>query len=218
MENNQKNVKVSKQTFSKNKVVIWSLSILIAVLLVVNGLLISLAYFTETRSGSSIITFGSVQVNAYALNGTTKENTIKLDSNQLIAGAVTTKNLQIEVAGLNDCYVRLTGEFQIAVDNTNYVAYNDFVSFSIDSSNWKLCEGKYYYTSPLSGTSSANGGSTIYVPVKFTVSENFGNSSLANDIVYKNKPYKIVITIESCQSEGTSIGSGSNFDYTKWVS
>lgn len=216
---NKNLVEVRTKTSSKSKIAIWALAIVVAVLVVVNGFLISLAYFSNSAQGSSIITFGSVEVEAYALNGSEKTNTITLDASNLMAGVTTTKDIQIDVIGKNNCYIRLSGQFQIALDGSNYVA-NDLITFSIDTTtntNWKLCDGKYYYTSPLNGTSATGGASTITVPLNMTVSEDFGNSSLNNSSQYNNKPYKIIISIESCQAEGTSLGSGANFDYTQWV-
>ncbi|MGN1221603.1 MAG: hypothetical protein ACI4TT_00030 [Christensenellales bacterium] len=206
-----------KQKKSNNKLLI-PLIVVISVLLILNVVLISMAFFSDKATGESIITFGSVETNAYILQGGNKLTSISLDSNDLIAGAVTQKDLHIDVTGKSNCYVRLTGEFKIATDGTNYVNASDLVSFSVDTTTatgWKLCEdGKYYYTSVLNGTETGS-ASTLSLPIKFTVSNEFGNSS--GDVIFNNKPYKIIVLVESCQSEGTSLGSGNSFDYTKWV-
>lgn len=218
----ENNVQINLQKRTSNKKLFVPLAIIVAVLIIANIILVSLAFFSDKAYGESIITFGSVETEAYVMNGSSKSTVITLDNNNLIAGAVTTKDLHIDVTGKNNCYVRLTGEFRIAVDGTNYVNVSDLISFSLGTTtNWKLCEdGKYYYTAPLNGTESGN-ASKITVPIKFTVSENFGNSNLDGTSVYENKPYSILITIQACQSrvDGTEnyLGSGSAFDYTKWI-
>ena len=214
----QKNLIKVKQKKSNNKLLI-PLIITVAILLILNVVLISVAFFSDKATGESFITFGSVETNAYILQGGNKLTNISLDTNNLIAGEVTQKDLHIDVTGKNNCYVRITGTFKIATDGTNYVDASNLVSFSVDTTTaigWKLCaDGKYYYTSVLNGTQTGS-ASTLSLPIKFTVSNEFGNSD--NDAVYHNKPYKIIVLVESCQSEGTSLGSGNSFDYTKWVS
>lgn len=215
--NNQNTIQVQKK--SSKKMIIPFVA-LIAILFISNLIMIGLAFFTDKATGESIVTFGSIETSAYIMENSQKSTTITLDSNGLIAGAETEKELHIDVTGKNDCYVRVTGEFRVAVDGSTYIDASDLVSFSIDTttnSGWKLCDdGKYYYTSILSGTDSGN-ASKLTLNIKFTVSEDFGNSNLDGTSVYKNKPYNIIVSVESCQSEGTSIGSGNTFDYTKWV-
>ena len=214
----QKSVKIMPKKSSKKMFV--PIAIVLAVLFVANLVLIGVAFFSDKATGSSIVTFGTISTDAYIMQNGQKSTTISLDSNNLMAGDVTEKELHIDVTGSKDCYVRLKGEFRIAVDGSNYVDASDLISFSIDTTTatgWKLLDGKYYYTSVLNGTESGN-ASQLTLPIRFTVSNSFGNSNLDSTSVYKNKPYKIVITIESCQAEGTSLGSGNTFDHTQWVS
>ena len=197
-----------------------TLAVAMAVLFIANIVLVTTAFFSDTARGSSVVTFGTIKTDAYIMENSTKSTTINLSANNLIAGAVTEKELHIDVIGTSDCYVRVTGEFQIAIDGSNYISASDLVGFSIDTTaatGWKLLDGKYYYTSVLSGTDSGS-ASKLTLPIKFTVSETFGNSNVSGTSVYKNKPYKVMVTVESCQAEGTSIGSGASFDHTKWVS
>ena len=214
----QKNLIEVKQKKSNNKLLI-PLIITVALLLILNVVLISVAFFSDKATGESVITFGSVETNAYILQGGNKLTNISLDTNDLIAGEVTQKDLHIDVTGKNNCYVRITGVFKIATDDTNYVDASNLVGFSVDTTTatgWKLCaDGKYYYTSVLNGTETGS-ASTLSLPIKFTVSNEFGNSS--GDVIYNNKPYRIIVLVESCQATGTEMGSGDAFDYTKWVS
>lgn len=203
-----------------NKKWVMPLAVALVVLFIANIIFITVAFFSDTAKGSAVVTFGTISTDAYIMENSTKTTRINLDTNELIAGSVTQKQLHIDVTGTGDCYVRVTGEFRVAVDGTNYVAINNLVTFSIDTTTatgWKLLDGKYYYTSVLNGTDSGN-ASKLTLPIKFTVSENFGNSSLDGQSIYKNKPYRIVVSVESCQAEGTQLGSGNSFDHTKWVS
>ena len=219
MENKNLGIKVQQR---RNKKTIIAFSVVIAILLILNIILISVAFFSDRGSGESIVTFGSISVDSYVMESGQKKTSISLDSNELIAGATTTKDLHIDVTGKNDCFVRLKGEFQISFDNgITYESASEFIGFSIDTeenTNWQLYNGKYYYNSLLQGTETSGGASKINVDVTFTVDKNFGNSNDDNTSIYKNKPYKIVITIETCQAEGSSLIVGNVFHPENWIS
>lgn len=214
----QNNVKVMPK--KANKKLIVPVAIMCAILFIANIIMVSMAFFSDKATGSAVVTFGSVSTDAYVMQNSQKQTSITLDSNELIAGAVAQREFHIDVTGKSDCYVRITGEFRIAVDGTNYISANDLVTFSVDTSSaigWKLLDGKYYYTSVLNGTDTGS-ASKLTLPIKFTVSDSFGNTSQDGTSVYKNKPYQVVISVESCQAEGTDMGTGNGFDHTKWVS
>ena len=188
-------------------------------LFITNIILVTTAFFSVTAKGSSIVTFGTISTSAYVMENSQKVTNLTIDSNSLVAGAVIEKELHVDVTGQSDCYVRVSGEFRIAVDGTNYVDASDMVSFSVDTTTatgWKLLDGKYYYTAVLNGTDSGS-ASSLTLPIKFTVSDSFGNTNADGTSVYKNKPYKIIVLVESCQAEGVDLGSGNSFDHTKWV-
>lgn len=209
----------TKNNTSRKKYIIPLVAVVLV--LILSNIMVTLAFFTDRATGESIITFGSVGTSAYILDGQTKLNTITLDSNELISGQVTTKDLHIDVTGKNDCYVRVKTEFQIAADGSTYVAANDLVSITLDingNSNWVLSDGRYYYKSPLNGTTSQGGAGSVNVDLVITVSDTFGSSNLDNSTIYKNKAYKVIVLVESCQSEGTSLGSGNSFNPGNWVS
>jgi hypothetical protein len=199
-----------------NKTLIWVLAILVAMLFVANVVLISFAYFSDTKSSQSIVTFGTVKIDGYVKNGTTKERTISLDSNQLIAGSATTKNVTIEVTGNSSCFVRVSGSFLMNISGDTYVPKTEFINFYIDTdsstnANWVKDGDYYYYTQPLSSSATTN------VEVTFEVSKDLGNSSLDNTTEYNNKAYKILVTIESCQEYGSNLIVDNAFHPENWI-
>ena len=225
MENNKNNsngnlpnideIRKSTQTKVKgntNKKLIILLSAIVAILLIANIVIVSFAFFTDKASGSASIEFGSIGIIANVKDQS--DNKITLDSNDLMAGAETTKTIVVRVTGKNDCYIRMKGDFQ--VEKTS----RDFVEFSIDGPNWVTNEtnanDKYlYYNQKLNGTALTGVGSELTITVKIKVSEKFGNK--ADDIEYANKPYTITIRFEACQSDNTELQPGTNFDPTKFV-
>ena len=197
----------------------WILMLLIAIVIISNVTIIAVAYFSDDSVGSSVVTMGTVSIDA-KVDG---EDKITLNNNNLIAGEVTTKTLTVDVTGTADCYVRVKSEFKIYV-NGNFKTY-DFVTFNItdssenvgDNKNWvKHTDGYYYYKQVLNGTMKSPIGN-ITSEITYTVSEQFGNSNLDGSEVYNGQEYQITLYVETCQAEhGSDIGSGTSFNPTKW--
>lgn len=212
-------IRKANQTRTKgntNKKIIILLSAIVAILLIANIVIVSLAFFTDKASSSASIEFGSIGIKANVQGQA--DNKITLDSNDLMAGAETTKIIDVTVTGKNECYIRMKGEFK--VENTS----RDFVKFSIvdpnddtkTDENWRVYnDGYLYYNQQLNGTASAGGASTISIKLKIKVSEEFGNK--VTDVDYANKPYNITIRFDACQSANTELKPGTEFDPSKFV-
>lgn len=225
MENNQKglpNIDAIKRAQpirvknNTNKKLIVILSVLIAILLIANIAIVSLAFFTDKASSSASIEFGSIGIKANVQGQA--DNKITLDSNELMAGAETTKTIVVTVTGKNECYIRMKGDFKVEIDGT-YTSQK-FVEFSIDDANWvkntKNTNDEYlYYNQQLNGTASTGGASTLEINVKIKVSEEFGNK--VTDVNFANKPYLIMVRFDACQSANTELQPGTNFDPSKFV-
>ena len=226
MENNQKGlpnideikraqpIRVKSNT---NKKLIVILSVLIAILLIANIVIVSLAFFTDKKSSSASIEFGSIGIKANVEGQA--DNKITLDSNDLMAGAETQKTIVVTVTGKNECYIRMKGEFKVQINGT-YTSQK-FVEFSIiEDSNWvkntKNASDDYlYYNQQLNGTASTGGASTITIKLKIKVSEEFGNK--VTDVNFANKPYQIMVRFDACQSANTELKPGADFDPSKFV-
>lgn len=212
-------IRKANQTRTKgntNKKIIILLSAVVAILLIANIVIVSFAFFTDKASGSASIEFGSIGIKANVQEQA--DNKITLDSNELMAGAETTKIIVVTVTGKNECYIRMKGEFK--VENIS----RDFVNFSIvdpnddtkTDENWRVYnDGYLYYNQQLNGTASAGGASTFSIKLKIKVSEEFGNK--VSDTNYANKPYNITIRFDACQSANTELKPGAEFDPSKFV-
>lgn len=225
MENNQKglpNIDAIKRAQpirvknNTNKKLIVILSVLIAILLIANIAIVSLAFFTDKASSSASIEFGSIGIKANVQGQA--DNKITLDSNDLMAGAETHKTIVVTVTGKNECYIRMKGEFKVQINGT-YTSQK-FVKFIIEDSNWvkntKNASDDYlYYNQQLNGTASTGGASTISIKLKIKVSEEFGNK--VTDVNFANKPYQIMVRFDACQSANTDLKPGANFDPSKFV-
>lgn len=225
MENNQKglpNIDAIKRAQpirvknNTNKKLIVILSVLIAILLIANIAIVSLAFFTDKASSSASIEFGSIGIKANVQGQA--DNKITLDSNDLMAGAETHKTIVVTVTGKNECYIRMKGEFKVQINGT-YTSQK-FVKFIIEDSNWvkntKNASDDYlYYNQQLNGTASTGGASTISIKLKIKVSEEFGNK--VTDVNFANKPYQIMVRFDACQSANTELKPGANFDPSKFV-
>lgn len=229
METNQNNsngkvpnideIRKATQTRTKgntNKKIIILLSAIVAILLIANIVIVSLAFFTDKASSSASIEFGSIGIKANVEGQ--EDNKITLDSNDLMAGATTIKTIVVEVVGTNDCYIRMKGDFQVEINGT-YTSQK-FVEFSIDDERWvkndKNQGDEYlYYNQKLNGTALTGVESELTITVKIKVSEEFGNK--VTDVNFANKPYKITIRFDACQSDNTELQPGTNFDPSKFV-
>lgn len=212
-------IRKANQTRTKgntNKKIIILLSAVVAILLIANIVIVSLAFFTDKASSSASIEFGSIGIKANVQSQA--DNKITLDSNDLMAGAETYKTIVVTVTGKNECYIRMKGEFKVQINGT-YTSQK-FVEFSIEDSNWvkntKNASDDYlYYNQQLNGTASTGGASTISIKLKIKVSEEFGNK--VTDVNFANKPYQIMVRFDACQSANTELKPGANFDPSKFV-
>ena len=229
METNQNNsngkvpnideIRKATQTRTKgntNKKIIILLSAVVAILLIANIVIVSLAFFTDKASSSASIEFGSIGISANVKGQ--EDNKITLDSNDLMAGATTIKTIVVKVTGKNDCYIRMKGDFQVEINGT-YTSQK-FVEFSIDDNRWvkndKNQGDEYlYYNEQLKGTASTGGPSTMEINVKIKIGgKDFGSDDGKK---YENKPYKITIRFDACQSANTELKPGAEFDPSKFV-
>ena len=192
-----------------NRPLLFGIVVLCAILLVTNLIMVTLSYFTDVSKVNQIVTFGSVETSAYILNSdSTKSGTIEFDANELISGGQATRKLGVDIIGKNSCYSRVSGDFLVNIEGEwlSKVAY-DHVDITIDTvanANWILADDGLYYC-----TSVFNTGESTSVDIVFSFARSFGNLNA-------NRDYKVAIFVEACQAEGTELGTGASFDYTKW--
>lgn len=209
----QSNTKLTKKN-SPLKVVSIVFYVLIAVLIVLNVVVMSMAYFSDERTNSeTIITTGSVKLTANFISdaGTSFTSAINEDSSRIMDGYTKTKNVAITVSGTSACYIRFSVAFKVGtVDKTSLLTYtidtttgqktiNSKTYGSLpNSSNWILANGTNVYYYKVSLTASSNN----YIPMTYNIN-GLGNAD-------QDKECKIILTIDSIQSAGKDFSSATS--------
>lgn len=196
----------------KNRKYIIFISILCILLIAVNVLNITLAYFTDkqTSSQSSILTFGKIRINAYfAPNSGNPTEDFTFISSDVSTGSTLQRNIIIQNADdAEKCAVRIYFKFEIDagngfqdVTNQNYLRMG-----VVNSSNWTNESGsKYYYYNLALNTKTDSptiDGSQINETISFTILETFGRDNLQTYFGVsnlENVKYKISLCCEAVQ-------------------
>lgn len=196
----------------KNKKYIILISLLCVLLIAVNILNLTLAYFTDkkTSSSSSFLTFGKIKINAYfAPNSNNLTEDFTFDSSDVTTGSTLQRNIIIQNAdNAEKCAVRIYYKFEInAGKGFQDVSNENFLKLSVvNANNWTSnSNSKYYYYNKALNTktsSSSTDGSQIAETISFTITENFGRDNLetyfkVSDL--KNVQYKISLCCEAVQ-------------------
>lgn len=200
----------------KDTVVKVTMLILLVLLFISNTIFMSLAFFTDSatsKPATSILTFGTVKVNAECFKGDVKQDPIVLDE-QLAPGSEIVRKLTIENTGNVQIYVRIKGVFNFVSDSLD----DSFIEFNIASAQANPVAGTsvvtynnddyFYYNMPLAAKQK------IEIECQFEVDEGFGHAMDGN--VYSNAAYNIQVLIEACQAANTGIGSGATFNPQNW--
>lgn len=159
----------------------------------------TLAYFTDSKEASNVITMGNVGINLTEpiFSENNENNTItNVTPNQTIQ-----KDPLISVKNdSNDCYIRASLNI---VGLTNSQTAELEKAININEGWTKSSDGYYYYNSKLTK------GSEVYLFETFTVPENWG-SEIAN------KEFKINVKAEAIQADNFT-PSMSNGAITGWA-
>ncbi len=112
----------------------------------------TIAYFTADDTAANVITAGNVNIEL-------QENMIAKESGETVAfqdqtgvmpGSEVSKIVQIKNTGDQPVYVRISMDTAIAlVNGSPDEADLSLISFDIDTENWTLQNGFYYYNAPL---------------------------------------------------------------------
>lgn len=192
-----------------NRVVFIVLCVLIAFLLVFNVILITNAYFTDSRTTAnpSVITTGNVTISYVVKDSenTPIETPIVLSDDALIPGDPIDYSIDVTNDGKNNCYIRMKLKFEVKVDSVweevPIVVMNSRTGFSgFEKTETVGAEDvKYLYYG--SAVNTANATKTVSFPIRFVVSE----SEDVELINYTGKQYKITVIIEAIQSTGVTL-------------
>lgn len=202
MERNDLGVaKISRKT-NTNKLIFISVCIMIAIIIAVNVVIISAAYFTATkRSNDSVITTGNVNISYVVKNSNNETITAPLDlgSNSIIPGQENQYSLVITNSGNNSCYVRMKALFEI-YENGGYTSnYNSLVQLKTGNASVAFeLDNVVYYKQTNSGIIEPLASVTI--PIKFVV-----NETASQELVSLSScTYRITLTIQALQSQGVT--------------
>lgn len=196
----------------KNKKYIILISLLCILLIAVNILNITLAYFTDKKSAenSSILTFGKINIDAYfAPNSGNLTENFTFESKDVMTGSTLDRNIIIQNAeDAEKCAVRITYVFELdAGSGFKDVTDKHYLTMSVkNSSNWTISSDSmyYYYNSALNTKTSTptTDGSQIAETITFTITEQFGKENLENEFNVSNLQsvqYRIKLKCEAVQ-------------------
>ena len=219
---NSQAVNAKKQRI-RNNVIFTVLCILIAILLLVDFITISNAYFTSSRNteNPSVITTGNVDFSYRVYNGAgtdiTSSEPITLGTETLLPGNEIHYKLAITNSGNVNCYIRMKCSLEIEIDDA-YVEvdilrvktrsvenqYDKSFDINVDSSNVHSNTIVYYKNADPSDTH--NGvipvNSTVEIPIKFVLDE-----ATEEFNAYANRRYRVYLTIESIQAPGVTLSN-----------
>ena len=193
-----------------NKIVFAVLCVLIAFLLVFNIVLITNAYFTDSRyTNPSVVTTGNVTISYLVKDSenVTLESAIVLSDEALVPGDPIDYNINVTNDGKNNCYIRMKLKFEVKVagvfQEIPIVVMNARAGFSgfekTETVNSKQVKYLYYG----SAVNTSNATKTVNFPVTFVISESEGMEI----IDYTGSEYKITVIIEAIQATGITLSS-----------
>ena len=191
-----------------NRIVFIILCILIAFLLAFNIILVTNAYFTNSRyTNPSVVTTGNVAINYVVKDSqnTTLSSAIVLSDDALIPGDPIDYTIEVTNDGNNNCYIRMKLKFEVKIDNVWTEVPIVVMSSRTGFSGFEKTETvgaedvKYLYYG--SAVNTANATKTVSFPIQFVVAE----SNDVELINYTGKQYKITVIIEAIQSTGITL-------------
>ena len=193
-------IKKIKKRELVSRIVFIILCSLIGILLVSNGVLITNAYFSSSQTSSSVVTTGNVAVTLYDSLDNEITSAINLGTSVLVPGNQTEYTFKVKNTGRNNEYVRLS--MSCLIDGS---AKDSVVDMRSNEHTHLFVVGDYiYYNAEIAPNS------TVSIPVKFVISEDFGNvDDEGND--YRNVTYSITVNVEGHQSVGVTLNQSSGW-------
>ena len=194
-----------KKTKSKTKNYLIAITILCVALIVVNILNITLAFFTDrdsTDSKSSLLTFGTIKINAYFKedSGNLSQD-FTFSTSDVSTGSVIQRKIIVKNAdNAESCSLRIYYKFEVdAGTGKGYqdVSSSNYLKLSVQNeNNWTGYSKYLYYNLAIAS------GESIDETVKFEVQDNFGRYNLEKDLGIsnlKNVNYRISLYFEAVQ-------------------
>ena len=196
-----------------NRIIFIILCVLIAFLLTFNVVMISTAYFTNSRyTNPSIVTTGNVAISYLVKDGegNTINTAITLSEEDLLPGDAINYTIDVTNEGKNSCYIRIKCKFEIQLDGVyqekSIVVMNYVDDFADGFEREETVNAKtinYLYHNSAVPTTGAN--KTISFPIELKIAES--NDQELIDSQYSGKLHRITITIEALQSVGVTQSS-----------
>lgn len=210
MENN---VVLNRRKKAKEKILFIILCIVIALIVIGNILAITLAYFTDRKSGSASIRTGTIKVIGYVYSEEDEEYTtdiLTLENDIVYPGSLTTQKIKLVNNGTGAFYIRMNCAMELNLNGSYQPSsFLEISSISLPSGVTgsfikSTDDGKYYYTGSLAKNSYIED-----IEVTFRVKPELGNNDLANTIGYQNIPYKMFLDIEVIQTNSITLDTTS---------
>lgn len=117
----------------------------------------TLAYFTDVDRATNVITMGTVDIDIEEWSKSEDSETLKpfVGPIGVLPGQTVSKIVQIKNIGTGTAYVRVSLEkiIELAEDRSGEVDLS-LISYDINSEDWTLVDGYYYYNKPLQPNST----------------------------------------------------------------
>ena len=211
MENNIVLNRRRKKT--RERVLFVVLCVFIAIIVLANIVALTLAYFTDRKTGSTSLRTGTIDVVGYVYstnNSAYTTDIITLDNDVVYPGSTTTQKIKLVNNGTGTFYIRLDCELQLNLNGSyqtsSFLEISSIAMPSGATSSFvkSTVDGRYYYTGTLAGASNIQD-----IEVTLRVKPELGNSDLANTIENQNVPYKIFLNIDVVQTANITLDTTS---------
>lgn len=210
MENN---VVLNRRRKARERTVFIVLCVVIALILLANVLAITLAYFTDKKTGSKSLRTGTIDIVGYVYSATDDEYTtdiLTLDNDVVYPGSTTTQKIKIVNNGTGTFYIRMDCALELNLNGSyqpsSFLEISNITMPAGATGNFikSTDDGKYYFTGSLAGASNIQD-----IEITFRVKPELGNNDLANTIGYQNIPYKIFLDIDAVQTANITLDTTS---------
>lgn len=160
----------------------------------------TLAYYTTVGKATNIVTTGNVR---FIIHETTEQGTdFPEDGVYIIPGQVVSKRVNIESVCEHPFYLRVKIVYGV---NSTELSVDDCFKLNINSENWQLHDGWYYYKGAL-----APGETT---PEVFSKVEIVGSKV---DNSYIGKTLSLTVVAQAVQSENNPVEDNKTYEAFGW--
>ncbi len=168
----------------------------------------SIAYLTSEGHASNIITTGTIKLNIHEMQIASEGELVDYPADGLITGVLpgqaVSKIPYVENVGNQDFYTRVKIKIEVTAADGSTILDNAVIQPDIDTKNWTLKDGWYYYT----GKVSAGKRVAPFESVKFS-------EDMANE--YQGCKVKLDIDAQAVQVKNNPIpDNGSILDIVGW--